>query len=153
MLTGAWYQFTGSVSNRKPFPKSTSGLFLSPDAIICFRPNKNFFGRLTIVVTPVLSFGGSDKIGSKSLTITVNVVGVNDRPLVKKNIMEAEPLEYNCSLISTGGFKVSSLTGTPQQTRSAMKAVEDPDGGVSGRSNENHQIQALSIPGEDVQNR
>ena len=154
VLTGDWYQFTGSVSNRKPFPKSKSGLFLiPPDATLCFRPNKNFFGKLTIVVAPVLSFGGSYKVGSKSVTITVNVVGVNDRPLVKKNIMEAKPLEYNCSFISTGGFKVSSLTGAPQQTGSAIKSVEDPDGGVSGRFHENHQIQAMSIPGEDLQNR
>ena len=97
---------------------------------MCFIPNPNFNGMAALSIAPAftkISDGTVFAFGSQTVAIKFHITSVNDRPVINKGQMQAPPLAYNLSSVSTTGFMVSTLLDQIISTSSDKKVVTDPD--------------------------
>ena len=127
--SGEWkYTLHGETTK---FPSSFAGKFvIDKSSVLCFSPNPNFNGMTALSVAPAftkVSDGTVFAFGSQIVTIKFNITAVNDRPVINKGQLQAPPLAYNLSSVSTTGFMVLTLLDQIISANSDKKVVTDPD--------------------------
>ena len=129
LTSGKWKHTVHGETTKLP-PSFAGKFVIDKSSVLCFIPNPNFNGMTALSVAPAftkVTDGAVFAFGSQTVTIKFNITAVNDRPVINKGQLQAPPLAYNLSSVSTAGFMVSTLLDQVISTNSDKKVVTDPD--------------------------